>query len=144
MQTFHILLSLLLFFSFFFFFNDTATTEIYTLSLHDALPICAWRWPGNVRELRNVIERAMIFSEGPVLRQADLPAVSQLDGGPARAHESTTFALAKRLSLADAEREYIRLTLEETGGDIQRAAEVLGISRKNLWEKRKKYGLIAP
>ena len=104
----------------------------------------AWRWPGNVRELRNVIERAMIFSEGPVLRQADLPAVSQLDGGPARAHESTTFALAKRLSLADAEREYIRLTLEETGGDIQRAAEVLGISRKNLWEKRKKYGLIAP
>src|SRR5216117_2867092 len=36
----------------------------------------SWRWPGNVRELRNVIERAMIFSEGPVLRQADLPAVS--------------------------------------------------------------------
>src|ERR1035441_1288413 len=28
-----------------FFFNDTATTEIYTLSLHDALPICSWRWP---------------------------------------------------------------------------------------------------
>ena len=36
----------------------------------------------------------------------------------------------------------IRLTLEETDGDIQRAAEILGISRKNLWEKRKKYGLL--
>jgi DNA-binding NtrC family response regulator len=52
------------------------------------------------------------------------------------------FAVPKRLTLADAEREYIRLTLEETDGDIQRAAELLGISRKNLWEKRKKYGLL--
>jgi len=52
------------------------------------------------------------------------------------------FPLPKGLSLADAEREYIRLTLEETDGNIQRAAEALGISRKNLWEKRKKYGLL--
>src|SRR5690242_21531397 len=39
------------YFFFFFFFNDTATTEIYTLSLHDALPICAWatRWTGHGR-----------------------------------------------------------------------------------------------
>jgi len=50
--------------------------------------------------------------------------------------------LSKGLTLADAEREYIRLTLEATDGDIQRAAEILGISRKNLWEKRKKYGLL--
>jgi DNA-binding NtrC family response regulator len=52
--------------------------------------------------------------------------------------------LARGLSLAEAEREYIRHTLEDTGGDIQRAAEQLGISRKNLWEKRKKHGLLEP
>src|SRR5256885_16968476 len=39
-------------FSFFFFFNDTATTEIYTLSLHDALPICSSKFPPGVRPMR--------------------------------------------------------------------------------------------
>src|SRR2546422_9988562 len=41
-------------FSFFFFFNDTATTEIYTLSLHDALPIFAGRWPPGSRARRGM------------------------------------------------------------------------------------------
>jgi two-component system, NtrC family, response regulator AtoC len=101
--------------------------------------LAAWSWPGNVRELRNVIERAMIFTAGPALQRSDLPALSPT---PSRAREAKTFAVPKGLTLADAEREYIRLTLEETDGDIQRAAELLGISRKNLWEKRKKYGLL--
>src|SRR5437016_11393370 len=104
--------------------------------------LAAWDWPGNVRELRNVIERAMIFTDEPVLKRSDLPALGQRDGGPARGLETKAFELSKGLTLADAEREYIRLTLEATDGDIQRAAEILGISRKNLWEKRKKYGLL--
>src|SRR5438874_205466 len=101
--------------------------------------LSAWRWPGNVRELRNVIERAMIFTDGPMLKRSDLPA---LEAGPATAPQATTFAARKERTLADAEREHIRLILEDTDGDIQRAAEILGISRKNLWEKRKKYGLL--
>ncbi|HEV8509664.1 MAG TPA: sigma-54 dependent transcriptional regulator [Gemmatimonadales bacterium] len=104
--------------------------------------LAAWRWPGNVRELRNVIERAMIFTDGPVLTQSDLPSLGQLDAGRHRSPGANTFELPKGLNLAAAEREYIRRTLEETDGDIQRAAELLGISRKNLWEKRKKYGLL--
>src|SRR5213596_1000877 len=105
----------------------------------------AWNWPGNVRELRNVIERAMIFSDGTTLKRSDLPSLGPLQPRNARAPGGggKTFQVAKGLTLADAERQYIRLTLEETGGDIQRAAEILGISRKNLWEKRKKYGLLA-
>ena len=51
------------------------------------------------------------------------------------------FVLAKGLSLSDAEREYIRLTLSECDS-VQQASEVLGVSRKNLWEKRKKHGLL--
>src|SRR5207247_240851 len=99
-------------------------------------------WPGNVRELRNVIERAMIFSDGPSLKRTDLPALGRLDGAARADARPDKFELPRRLSLADAEREYIRHTLEDTGGNIQRAAEILGISRKNLWEKRKKYGLL--
>jgi DNA-binding NtrC family response regulator len=46
------------------------------------------------------------------------------------------------LSLAEVEKEYIRHTLEHLDGDIQRAAESLGISRKSLWERRKRHGLL--
>ncbi|OLD20759.1 MAG: hypothetical protein AUJ01_03690 [Acidobacteria bacterium 13_1_40CM_3_65_5] len=101
-----------------------------------------WDWPGNVRELRNVVERAMIFTDGPVLKRSDFPPLGQRDPVPARPRDTKTFGLPKGLTLVDAEREYIRLTLEATDGDIQRTAELLGISRKNLWEKRKKYGLL--
>jgi two-component system response regulator AtoC len=100
----------------------------------------AWHWPGNVRELRNVIERSLIFCEGTRLGRGDLPKLSQLEPG-APAANATGLRLEQGLTLVEAEREYIRLTLETMGGDIQRAAEVLGISRKNLWEKRKKHGL---
>jgi len=104
--------------------------------------LAAWEWPGNVRELRNVIERAMIFTNGPALTRSDFPPLGQRDPVPARPRDTKTFGLPKGLTLVDAEREYIRLTLEATDGDIQRTAEFLGISRKNLWEKRKKYGLL--
>ena len=98
-----------------------------------------WNWPGNVRELRNVIERAMIFADGKVLLRAQL---GRIEIGPTR-HESVNgFEVPKGLTLANAEKEYIRRTLAQCGGSIQRAAEILGISRKNLWEKRKKYGLL--
>src|SRR5437588_9303697 len=51
----------------FFFFNDTATTEIYTLSLHDALPICAWRWLKPSRSIVNIVSRLPGLSAGPRL-----------------------------------------------------------------------------
>src|SRR5436309_1647337 len=98
--------------------------------------------PERQAKLLNVLERAMMFTAGPTLRSSDLPPLAGANASAGRARDTNTFALPKRLSLADAEREYIRLTLEETDGDIQRAAELLGISRKNLWEKRKKYGLL--
>ena len=104
--------------------------------------LAAWSWPGNVRELRNVIERAMIFTDGSTIKRSDLPLLGQGGGAAAAAPRSRTFPLPKGLTLADAEREYIRLTLEAMNGDVQRSAEQLGISRKNLWEKRKKHGLL--
>jgi two-component system response regulator AtoC len=104
----------------------------------------AWRWPGNVRELRNVIERAMMFSDGPAVRLSDLPPLGERERTAPADSRPDHFSLPAGLSLADAEREYIRCTLDGTGGSIQKAAEILGISRKNLWEKRKKYGLLEP
>lgn len=97
----------------------------------------SWRWPGNVRELRNVLERAMLFSRGPHLGASDLPPLR----GTAEAGESV-FQLPANLTLKDAEREYIRLALEAHGDNVAETADALGISRKNLWEKRKRHGLL--
>jgi len=89
-------------------------------------------WPGNIRELKNAIERALIFGKGTTLSPEDLPeSIGTADSG----------AVAGMRSLEEIEREAIQKTLEGTHYKITRAAEILGISRKTLLDKRKKYGL---
>jgi DNA-binding NtrC family response regulator len=94
------------------------------------LESCAW--PGNVRELKNAIERAVILSKGPLLKPTDFPESVRAAAGRAP---------AGLRSLEDVEKDVIRATLEATHYKIGRAAEILGISRKTLLEKRKKYKL---
>jgi DNA-binding NtrC family response regulator len=91
----------------------------------------AHAWPGNVRELKNAIEHALIFAGDDLLRADDFPAAP---GGSAA-------GASELRSLGEIECEAIRQTLEATRYRIARAAEILGISRKTLLEKRKKYGL---
>jgi DNA-binding NtrC family response regulator len=92
-------------------------------------------WPGNVRELRNAVEHAVIFAAGEELHAEDFPAILQA----ARGGRSPLSGLR---SLDELERDAIRATLEATRYKIGRTAEVLGISRKTLLEKRRKYGLL--
>jgi DNA-binding NtrC family response regulator len=94
-----------------------------------------YAWPGNVRELRNAIEHATIFAESDELRAEDFPAILQA------AYDGRS-PLSGLRSLDDLERDAIRATLEATRYKIGRAAEILGVSRKTLLEKRKKYGLL--
>jgi len=94
--------------------------------------LAAYSWPGNVRELKNALEHALVFADGDELEPRDFPesvraADSQLGSG---LH-----------SLDEIEKEAIRATLEATRYKITRSAEILGISRKTLLDKRKKYGL---
>ena len=95
----------------------------------------SYSWPGNVRELKNSIEHALVFAKEPTLRPDDFPQIAKLVGG-ARG------AAANLKSLEEIEREAIKATLEAVRYKIGEAAEILGISRKTLLEKRKKYGLI--
>jgi two-component system response regulator AtoC len=122
-------------------FNREFKKEVREIA-PDALTVLrSWHWPGNVRELRNVIERAMIFADGSVLLASHLPTLAALEQ-PSSARAGDAFPIAKGLSLGVVEREYIRHTMDEVDGDVQRAAEILGISRKSLWERRKKHGLL--
>jgi DNA-binding NtrC family response regulator len=95
----------------------------------------AYPWPGNVRELKNAIERALILSANEILQPEDFPDLQRA------AADAVAGLTAGLRSLEEIEREAIRQTLEATRYKITRSAEILGISRKTLLEKRKKYGL---
>ena len=96
--------------------------------------LSSYDWPGNIRELRNALERAVVFSRTDKLEPANFPENIRAEGG-------AVGSTAGLRSLEDVEREVVAATLEATHFRIGRAAEILGISRKTLLEKRKKYGL---
>ena len=106
----------------------------------------AYDWPGNARELRNVMERALIFSSGDTIRPEDLFAggapTTFGSASPARAPSADGAGLPLGLTLDEIERRYIEATLEANGGDVGRSAESLGVTRKVLWARRKKHGLL--
>lgn len=92
-------------------------------------------WPGNVRELKNAIEHAVIFAKKRELAVEDFPQIAKMAGN-GRA------AAAGLKSLQELERETIQATLDAVRYKIGEAAAILGISRKTLLEKRKRFGLV--
>jgi DNA-binding NtrC family response regulator len=85
--------------------------------------------------MKNAVEHALVFTKQPQLRADDFPEII-------RAGTKAHGAGGQLRSLEDVEREVIKATLEATRYKIGYCAEVLGISRKTLLEKRKKYGLL--
>jgi two-component system, NtrC family, nitrogen regulation response regulator NtrX len=100
-----------------------------------------YHWPGNVRELKNLMERIVIMNPQVRVDARHLPLVTPRKNGGERA------AADQYTSLHDyreaAERDYISRKLEEAGGNMTRAAELLGLERSNLYRKMKSLG-IAP
>jgi DNA-binding NtrC family response regulator len=94
--------------------------------------LAAYPWPGNVRELRDVLERVLLFSRKDSLDP---------DAFPGNIRSSGPRGAGALRSLEDVEKEVIAATLEALHYRISKTSEVLGISRKTLLEKRKKYGL---
>jgi transcriptional regulator with GAF, ATPase, and Fis domain len=103
-----------------------------------------YTWPGNVRELRNVIERAFVLETGDCISLASLafPEAAQTRVPTA---EIPALPPAERATLAEFVRRqeigYIQLVLEEAGGSITRAAQVLGLARETLHRKIRQLGI---
>jgi transcriptional regulator with PAS, ATPase and Fis domain len=106
-------------------------------------------WPGNVRELKNVLERALVMSDGRVLEESDL--LLERDRAPgigasrAFAGDSSGGVIAvpaQGRSLRSVEAELVRMTLQLTNGNKSAAARVLGISRPTLHRKIEEYGIL--
>lgn len=97
----------------------------------------AHAWPGNVRELKNYLQRAFIMADDSVIRPSAVP----LQISPARPAPAAVISVAVGTSLAEADRQLILATLEQCGGVKKRAAEVLGISLKTLYNRLEEYAV---
>jgi two-component system, NtrC family, response regulator AtoC len=105
----------------------------------EAVPILTGRpWPGNVRELQNVLSRAVILVRGGVIGLADLQPPAESTASPTA---TTVGSLVLRDILAETECRVIRQALEQEKWNRTRAAQVLGISRRQLFDKVRQYGL---
>ena len=99
-------------------------------------------WPGNVRELRNVLERSVIVAGEGAIQMAHLPYDFGVSTGTRTAQvvEPDTVRLPVGTTVSQAEKSLIILTLQHTKNNKTRAAEILGISLKTLFNKLKEYG----
>jgi DNA-binding NtrC family response regulator len=94
-------------------------------------------WPGNVRELRHAVERALVVADGDLIRPRDLPAELRQAAG----RMGMDAEQAASLALAEVERRHIARVLAQVGGHRARAAQLLGISERNLYRRIHEYHL---
>lgn len=114
---------------------DKAPDTIRGLSKEAETMLLGLPFPGNIRELKNMIERAVALCDAPWIGPGDL-LTEDGDVGEQVAHITTL-----KQSIEGAERLAIHAALAENSGKMNQAANDLGISRKNLWEKMKRYGI---
>jgi two-component system, NtrC family, response regulator AtoC len=120
-------------------FNVELKRDVQGFTPEGERKLLAHEWPGNVRELRNVIERAMIFSRSKMLDASDL-VMLKTDGFEEDSQDGY-FRFRAGGSLEDLEHDYIRHVMVHNNTSYAEVARILGISKKTLWEKRKKYNL---
>ena len=111
-----------------------------TLSPEALQTLCNLAWPGNVRELQNVLARATILTRGRLIQPEDLKA-SGLPSPVSAPVSSSALSLPLKDILAETERRVIQQALDHTKWNRTQAARLLGISRRQLFDKIRQYGL---
>lgn len=114
--------------------RESKTQKLLSQGAEAALS--SYPWPGNVRELKNALQRAFIIADVNL----DLTALPPEILGDSPGRSMNSLELAAGMSIAEAEKILIELTLEAHGGDKKAAAKVLGVSLKTLYNRLKAYG----
>src|SRR5579872_6922041 len=123
--------------------NQKHDTRVVDVHPEVAEQFKRYSWPGNVRELRNVLERAVILAGEGTITSHHLPRDFGVPPGsraPQQVAEPDAVRLPVGTTVGDAEKALIQMTLQHTRNNKTRAAEILGISLKTLFNKLKEYG----
>ena len=104
--------------------------------------IRAYPWPGNIRELKNVIQRAVLLAKGPGLTPDLLPERIRDNDRSAATKPREYDPIQLGMSLEEVEKEYIRMALSSVNGNKVKAASLLKISRRTLYNKLKRFDLL--
>ncbi|MEZ4402592.1 MAG: sigma 54-interacting transcriptional regulator [Kofleriaceae bacterium] len=120
-------------------FNARGRRQVDSVAPAAAAALERHGWPGNVRELRNVLAYAFAIGDGPVLELRDLP--DELQAPVAPPPEVTVVAAAAGPGDGPPEVRRIRDALARTGGNRDRAARLLGLSRVTLWRRMRALGI---
>jgi DNA-binding NtrC family response regulator len=115
--------------------GEGARGRAFEIGAGAAEKLAAWDWPGNVRELRNVVERAVLLAEGPVIRPADVVLGAPGEDAPVTPTLDGTLEEAGERWKRAGEAARIRRALEESGGDRTAAAAALDIPLKRLAQR---------
>lgn len=120
-------------------FSRESAREAPRISAEAMEALMKYGWPGNIRELKNLMERLVIMTPGNIITAEDLPAYIRR----AKPDHSTGLFSSNLLKEArrDFEREFILRKLKESGGNISRTAEAIGIERSHLYRKIRSYGI---
>lgn len=136
-------------------FNQRLSRSVESLTPKALDVLCAYNWPGNIRELENIIERTVLFTNGTIVDELELPPdlVARVKTSADKALDVTFAKEAPpdfgdssmkdivRQATAELERDLIQRALDETQGNVTHAARRLKISRKSLQIKMKELGL---
>ena len=101
-----------------------------------------YSWPGNVRELKNVIQRAVLLARGAELTPDLLPSRLRSVNGFGCDKSRHHYPIQLGMTLEEVEREYIKMTLSSMNGNKMKAASALDISRRALYDKLKRFGML--
>ncbi len=115
--------------------GEGARGRAFEIGAGAAEKLAAWDWPGNVRELKNVVERAVLLAEGPVIRPADVVLGAPGEDAPTTPTLDGTLEEAGERWKRAGETARIRRALEESGGDRTAAAAALDIPLKRLAQR---------
>lgn len=99
--------------------------------------LMSYSWPGNVRQLQKTVKQMVVLATAPTITVENLPQEIR----PAASDPIGGLGNLVGISLEQAERELIRNTLKQTGGNREQAAKILGIGERTLYRKIKEYGL---
>jgi DNA-binding NtrC family response regulator len=122
-------------------FDRLYKKDIRIVSPETYLCLRRYSWPGNIRELKNIVQRAVLLCKSAEFTPDLLPPrIRESAGG--EANEAKPRPVQVGMSLAEIEKEFIKRTISAVSGNKMKAASILGISRRALYNKLIKYGLL--